>query len=182
MTGRVSGVDCTSACDSMRLVEDLTAEHRREFWREAVTMALYLSLSLLAVLLAVPTSSAATEGELVGQVLLTAIGLLVAHLLAFAVSSRLVSSGILDAQARLVGFAQVVGGLAVVALVTAPLLLFDAPTSLRVAQGLMLGLVACVGYLAARQADISRAKALVYVVLVVLSAVVVLILKAAVGH
>ena len=33
--------------------------------------------------------------------ILTAVGLLVAHLLAFAISSRLVSRGLLDAEARL---------------------------------------------------------------------------------
>jgi hypothetical protein len=159
-----------------------TESHRREFWREAVTMALYLSLSLLAVLLAVPTSTAQSEGDPVGLVLLTAVGLLVAHLLAFAISSRLVSRGVLDAQARLVGFAQIVGGLAVVVLVTVPLLLFDAPTSLRIAQGLMIALVAAVGFLAARQAEVSRGRALLYVAAVVASVLIVLALKAAVGH
>lgn len=162
--------------------EQVTDQHRREFWREAVTMALYLSLSLLAVLLAVPTSASTAEENPVGLVLLTAVGLLVAHLLAFAVSSRLVSRGVLDAQARLIAFAQIMGGLAVVVLVTVPLLLFDAPASLRIAQGLMLALVALVGFLAARQADVSTLRALVYVAAVVASALLVLILKAAVGH
>ena len=69
-----------------------------------------------------------------------------------------------------------------VALVTIPLLLFDAPASLRIAQGLMLALVALVGFLAARQADVSTLRALVYVAAVVASALLVLILKAAVGH
>jgi hypothetical protein len=159
-----------------------TDDHRREFWREAVTMALYLSLSLLAVLLAVPTSTATVEGDPVGLVFLTAVGLLVAHLLAFSISSRLVSRGVLDAQARLIAFAQIVGGLVVVALVTLPLLLFDAPMSLRIAQGLMLALVALVGFLAARQADVSMVRALVYVAAVVASVVIVLLLKAVVGH
>jgi hypothetical protein len=134
------------------------------------------------VLLAVPTSTATVEGDPVGLVLLTAVGLLVAHLLAFSISSRLVSRGVLDAQARLIAFAQIVGGLVVVALVTLPLLLFDAPMSLQIAQGLMLALVALVGFLAARQADVSTMRALVYVAAVVASVVIVLVLKAAVGH
>ena len=151
---------------------------RREFWREAVTMALYLSLSLLAVLVAVPT-----QGEdPVGLLILTAIGLLVAHLLAFAISSRLVTKGVFDAEARRIAGAQVAGGVAVIVLVTLPLLLLDAPASLQVAQGLMVALVAGVAYLAARQANVGRGRALLYTAVVVLSVSVVLILKAAVGH
>lgn len=141
-------------------------------------MALYLSLSLLAVLLALPS---ATHDPL-GPLLLTALGLLVAHLLAFAISSRLVTKGVLDGQARLAIAAQVVGGLVVVALATLPLLVWDAPSGLRVAEALMLALVAGVGYLAARQADVSRLRALVYVALVIASALVVLLVKSLTGH
>lgn len=161
-------------------MSDVTnTSHRREFVREAVTMALYLSLSLLAVLLARPSNPAQDP---VGLLFLTAVALLVAHLLAFAISSRLVSKGVFDAEARLIAFAQICGGALVVTMVMVPLLLFDAPTSVRVSEGLLLGAVGGVGYAAARQADVSRGRAFVYVVIVVASAVLVLLLKAAVGH
>lgn len=161
--------------------EQIDHHARREFVREAVTMALYLSLSLLAVLLAIPTGGATAEDP-VGLLFLTAVGLLVAHLLAFAISSRLVSRGLMDSEARLIAFAQVVGGIIVVVLVMIPMILFDAPTSIQVAEGLLLAFVAGNGYLAARQADISVLRSWLYVASVVVSVVIVLGLKAAVGH
>lgn len=161
---------------------DLPHSSRREFVRESVTMALYLSLSLLAVLLAIPTSSQGSVEDPVGLIFLTAVGLLVAHLLAFAISSRLVSSGSLDAEARLIAVAQIAGGAVVVVLVMLPMIFFDAPTSVQLAQGLLLAFVAGVGYLAARQSQVSRIRSLVYVAVVVVSVLVVLALKAAVGH
>lgn len=155
---------------------------RKEFVREAVTMALYLSLSLLAVLLAIPTSGDKASEDPVGLIFLTAVGLLVAHLLAFGISSRLVSRGDLDAEARLIAFAQIAGGALVVALVMLPMVFFDAPTSIQVAQALLLAFVAGVGYTAARQSDATRLRALLYVGVVVVSVLIVLALKAAVGH
>ena len=151
----------------------------RETVREAVTMALYLSLSLLAVLLAVPAS---TDEDPVALVVLTALGLLVAHLVAFSISSRLVSEGVFDAESRRVAAAQVAAGLAVVALVTVPMLLFDAPTSLYVAQALLVLVVVGVGYLAARAARASVLRSVAYVAVVVLAVACVLVLKALVGH
>lgn len=141
-------------------------------------MALYLGLSLLAVLLAIP----AAEEPSVQVLAITAMGLLVAHLLAFAVSSRLVSHGELDSEARRIAGAQVAGGLAVVVLVTLPLLLFEAPLGVRVAEALLLGLVAAVGYLAARQAEVSRIRAAVYAVAVVVLALIVVVVKGLTGH
>ena len=151
----------------------------RETVRAAVTMALYLSLSLLAVLLAVPSN---TSEEPVALVTLTALGLLVAHLVAFTISSRLVSEWVFDAESRRVASAQIASGLAVVALVTVPMLLFDAPTSLYVAQALLLLVVAGVGYLAARASHASVLRSVVYVAVVLVVVAGVLALKALVGH
>ena len=153
------------------------AVEKRETVREAVTMALYLSLSLLAVLLAVPTT---VQEDPVALVVLTAVGLLVAHLLAFTISSRLVSEGVLDAESRRIAAAQILSGLGVVVLVTIPMLLFDAPTSLYVAEALLL--LVAVGYLAAKAARASTLRSVVYVAVVVGSVLVVLALKAMVGH
>jgi len=165
------------------MTEPTAAHHEghREFVREAVTMALYLSLSLLAVLLAIPSTSAPQEDP-VSLVFLTAVGLLVAHLLASAISSRLVSRGMLDGEARLSAFAQVAAGAFVIGLVMIPMILFDAPTSIRVAEGLLLAFVAWMGYLAARQADVSVLRSWMYVLSVIVSVLIVLALKAAVGH
>ncbi len=113
---------------------------------------------------------------------LTAVGLLVAHLLAFAISSRLVSRGLLDAQARLIATALLVAGAFVIVLVMIPMILFDAPTSIQVAEGLLLAFVASMGYLAARQAQVSKVRSWVYVLSVIVSVLIVLALKSAIGH
>ncbi len=142
-------------------------------------MALYLSLSLLAVLLAV---SATVQEDPVALVTLTAIGLLVAHLVAFSISSRLVSEGVFDAESRRIASVQILAGLAVVVLVTVPMLLFDAPTSLYVAEAVLLLVVVGVGYLAARAARASVVRSVAYVATVVVVVLAVLALKAMVGH
>lgn len=152
---------------------------QRETVREGVTMALYLSLSLLAVLLAVPTT---TQEDPVALVTLSALGLLGAHLIAFTISSRLVSEGVFDAESRRVATAQVAAGLAIVILVTIPMLLFDAPTSLYVAEALLLLVVVGVGYLAARAAKASVLRSVIYLAVVLIVVAGVLVLKALVGH
>lgn len=152
----------------------------KEFVREGVTMALYLSLSLLAVLLALPSST--TDEDPVGLVFLTASGLLVAHLLASAIASRLVSRGLLEPAARAVAMAQIGAGLLVIAIVLLPLLVFDPPTSVTLAEGLLLAFVCWVGYVAARQANVSRARSWIYVVIVLICVAMVLMVKAIAGH
>lgn len=169
----------TQASGGVAVAHIENAVEKRETVREAVTMALYLSLSLLAVLLAVPTT---VQEDPVALVVLTAVGLLVAHLLAFTISSRLVSEGVLDAESRRIAAAQILSGLGVVVLVTIPMLLFDAPTSLYVAEALLLLVVVAVGYLAAKAARASTLRSVVYVAVVVGSVLVVLALKAMVGH
>lgn len=153
----------------------------KEFVREAVTMALYLSLSLIAVLLAIPAPSP-EEGDPIKVMFLTASGLLIAHLLAGSIASRLVSRGLIDPEGRAVAIAQIVGGLGVIALVIAPLLVLNPPWSLRMAVWLLLAFVCWVGYVAARQASVSRIRALAYVAVILLVVVAVLFIKSFVGH
>ena len=86
-------------------------------------MALYLSLSLLAVILATSPQAGESRSELAVTLLLTTLGLLIAHILAFAVSSRLVSQGQLDAESRRSIGAQAGAGLVVAVVVTLPIVL-----------------------------------------------------------
>ncbi len=74
-------------------MDETDRAHHVDRLQEGVTMALYISISLLAVMLALPRgleSVAEHPAEVVG---LTGIGLIVAHLAAFTMSSRLVSEG-----------------------------------------------------------------------------------------
>ena len=100
---------------------DATSEEdAREWFHEALTMALYVSLSLLAVLLAQPPGARLSESNLWLTVLITAVALLLAHQVAFRLSSRLVNKGLLDPAAwRLLG-AQTAGGLFAAAVASLP--------------------------------------------------------------
>lgn len=153
----------------------------KEFARESVTMALYLSLSLLAVLLAIPADSLNGKNP-VGVLLMTAIGLLVAHLLASAIASRLVSGGVLDAESRATFAAQILAGVVVTLLMLLPMLFVHPPGSFWLSEGLLLAFVCWVGYVAARQAEKSALRAWAYVAAVFLSVVLVLVVKSFAEH
>ena len=111
--------------DNHRMVAEHNAdatseEDAREWFHEALTMALYVSLSLLAVLLAQPPGARLSESNLWLTVLITAVALLLAHQVAFRLSSRLVNKGLLDPAAwRLLG-AQTAGGLFAAAVASLP--------------------------------------------------------------
>lgn len=157
-------------------MSEQVVSQRREAVREFVTMALYVSLSLLAVVIATP-EMAATRSGVAATVFLTALGLLIAHVLAYSVSSRLVSEGRIDAESRLILTMQVAAGLTVAVIATIPVLLADAPLGPQITEGLLVGIVAVVGYLAVRQRDGSRGRALVYAGAVIAGVAVVLLMK-----
>lgn len=154
-----------------------------EVARESVTMALYQSLSLLAVLLATPTPSGGedTRTEVAVIVLLTGLGLLAAHHMAFRMSSRLVNAGALSDDSLRLLRAQALGGLPVVVLAAVPPLVFGAQAGSLVSEVLLLAIVGLVGYRAARQGT-TRIRALIYVAVILGFAAAVIGLKLAVGH
>jgi len=167
---------------------DLTPEakeaaERREAAREAITMALYQALSLLAVLLATPTASddAAGRVALAVTVLLTGLGLLLAHHVAFRLSTRLVNEGVVSDESLRLLRAQAIGGLPVVVLAAIPPLLLGPSLGIAVSEGLLLVLVAVTGYRAVRQTR-NRTRALGYLVGLVVVIALLMLLKTAVGH
>lgn len=140
-------------------------------------MALYISVSLVAVMLALPRnleSLAQHPAVLVG---ITGIGLILAHLAAFTLSSRLVNEGLLSARARDLVGAQLVGGLAVTALAIVPLLILEGYPAIVVSEVVLLALIATVGFRVARVAQLSRTRAALYVGGVVVGALALLWLK-----
>lgn len=153
---------------------------RIEVLREGTTMALYISLSLLAVMAAVPTADAGSELAL--TVLLTSVGLVLAHQLAFRMSSRLFAEGSrLGSVAPRILMAQLAGGAAITLLAILPLVLFG-PSSYRVSMALLLLFVLVVGYLVARSAPVSRTRALAYDAVILVLVVAVVTVKTLVGH
>jgi hypothetical protein len=150
---------------------------------EGLTMALYVSLSLLAVTVALPSSGPAGDaGEVALLVVFTSTGLILAHLVAFRLSSRILHAGSWEAsEAAKVG-AQVLGGAAVTVVAALPVLLLGPALGTTVAEALLLGIVALAGLVVARQARMPPMRALGYVLVVVLVVVGVLAVKSIAGH
>ena len=155
----------------------------REQIREGVLMALYIGLSLLAVLLVSPSPDEDdTAREVAATVFLTALGLVLAHQVAFRLATRLVNHGDLDAAARTALTAQRKAGLLVAVVAALPVLLLGGEVGLLVSELLMLGLVAVVGYAVGRASGRTRWRSVTYVLTVVLAVGVVLSIKLAVAH
>jgi hypothetical protein len=158
-------------------------DHAQERKREGVTMALYISLSLLAVLVALPsTLNPGTAESPALTILLTSIGLILAHVLAFRISTRLAHRGQLSATNLELLAAQISGGLAVTFVAVFPVLIIGGPEGVRAAELLLLAFVAVVGYVAARSVPLSPLRALAYVAAVVALTLVVLWVKNLVHH
>jgi len=157
--------------------------HRQARVREGLTMALYIGLSLLAVMVALPRNvTAALDPHPAVTLFLTSISLLIAHQLAFRLSARLAHQGALGAEHLDLLAAQVIGGLAVTTVAVIPVLLFEGTTGVVIAELALLAFIAAVGYASARTIHVSRARALLSVLGVVALVLVVLWIKDLVHH
>ncbi len=150
---------------------------------EVTTMALYLSLSLLAVLIALPEVNPAEDNRFEeGLVVLgTGVGLLLAHHVAFRMSTRLVNQGLLTETSRHAMKAQALGGIPVAVLASLPVFLLGEDPGEDVAIFLLLALVLAVGYRSARF-NVRPIRALAYTALLVLVVLGVVIVKLLTHH
>jgi hypothetical protein len=157
--------------------------HRQARVREGLTMALYIGLSLLAVMVALPSDwTAVLDPHPAVTLFLTSISLLIAHQLAFRLSARLAHGGALGAEHLDLLAAQVVGGLAVTTVAVVPVILFEGRTGVVIAELALLAFIAAVGYASARTIHVSRARAVLSVLGVVALVLVVLAIKELVHH
>lgn len=159
------------------------AAHRRVLVREMLASALYVALVLLGALIAVPTDRLPSDSDMVRLMLGTAVGLLLAHWLAFRLAARITAEdgGWTPSAAQEAG-AQLIGGLAVAALAAAPFLVLDGPAA-RVGSLLILAaLPAVTGCLIARLRGRSWVFAMTAGGLVLALAVGVVVLKNTLGH
>jgi hypothetical protein len=157
------------------------SHERLELIREATTMALYVSLSLLAVLIALPVSHQDERAKAGLIVFGTALGLVLAHHVAFRLSTRLVSGGLLTPESVNALKAQALGGIPVAIVAALPVLVLGEDPGELVAEAVLLAFVAFVGYRSAR-ASSSPARSLVYVAGLVIAVIGVVLVKLAVGH
>jgi hypothetical protein len=117
-----------------------TATESRLVIRESVTMALYITISLLAVLAAQPPGDRSVIGVL-GIIWGTTLGLSLAHWLAFRLAARLFSGSVLDRHDRVAMAAQGVSAVGVATLASAPLLVADGESALDLSRLVLAGLV-----------------------------------------
>lgn len=180
----------TDPAASLPVAEDGLQHPRREYTaselhllHEVTTMALYLSLSLLAVLIALPNANPEEDNRFQEglTVLVTGLGLLLAHHVAYRMSSRLVNQGLLTDASRHAMKAQALGGLPVAALASLPVFLLGEDPGEDVAIFLLLALVLGVGYRSARF-NVRPIRALAYTALLVLVVLGVVVVKLLTHH
>jgi hypothetical protein len=132
--------------------------------RESITMGLYITISLLAVLSAQP------HGDSTGAVLTvvwgTTLGLTLAHWLAFQLTARLFAGTQLPSHERMTMVGQAVAALGVACLASVPLLV-HASYGLALSRSILAGLVGLFAFGAARRHGASLGRATVYALVVV---------------
>lgn len=171
------------AADGPGREDEARTAHQRERLREGVTMALYVSLSLLAVMLALPRDVGASASESPAMVIfLTAVGLILAHQLAYRLSTRLAHEGQLHPEHLDILGAQLVGGLAVTVVAVVPLIVVEGRPGVILSELILLAFIAVVSYTAARLVPHGRLRALGYAGGIVFIALGVLWVKGLVGH
>ncbi len=155
--------------------------HRHEEWREGVTMAIYINLSLLAVLLVIPENSTQTRAQLVVFILASTLGLLLAHQVAFRLSSKFVHRGEIHHNLSRLLLAQGAGAATAAALASAPVLIFGAE-GIWLSEVLLLAFVCLIGFIASRSGGASILKAIGYVAFLIVIVTALIIFKTIANH
>ena len=136
-------------------------EHKLELRKEALTMALYVAVCLMAALIAIP-ESAAEQTTVIGLIWGITLGLALAHWFAFRVSARMVGAGtVRTSDVELIG-AQLLGAAGVALVVSVGVLLLPDSAELESAEFLLAALISLIGFAVARGAGASLLRAVVY--------------------
>lgn len=157
--------------------------HAQLVAREFFAAALYMALVLLAALVAVPVERLPDDAALITTLAGTAIGLILAHWLAFRLAAHLTAEGGFGAAtaAREAG-AQIMGGLGVALIASLPFLVLDGDEALRVTLFLLAALPALTGLAIARLRGRSWVTSVITAGIVFGVAVLVVAVKVALGH
>ena len=149
---------------------ELRPESERRFLRrEATTMALYVSIVLLAALAALPAGheeGGSVDGptgiELVALLWGTTLGLAIAHSFAFVVATQGLGHGRLDLHDRREAAAELAGAVAVAAVATVPILVLSEEAEQRVVPFVLALVIGVVGYLVERLNGRTRVASLLF--------------------
>lgn len=144
-------------------------------------MALYISLSLLAVLVALPAHHEPSGLTAAVTIVGAAFGLVLAHHVALRLSSRLVDQGLVTTESLHLLGAQLSGALPVVLVAALPPLVLGGTAGRVLSEVLLLVFVAGVGYRAARQSA-GTGRSIAYVGWLIVVVGLVVAVKTAVGH
>jgi hypothetical protein len=132
-------------------------EERDELAREALTMILYVSVVLLAALVALPVDP---EWNLAAVIWGTAIGLAVAHWFAFRVAARLFGDGRLQRHDAQLAVVQVLAAVLVALVASLPLLFLSDESGAEVATIELAAVIGLAGYQTARRSGAGHGRAL----------------------
>ncbi|MGJ7439856.1 hypothetical protein [Aquipuribacter sp. MA13-6] len=157
--------------------------HRQVLRREFLAAALYMALVLLAGLVVVPTGYLPSDRTIVATMLGTAVGLVLAHWLAFRLASHVSdASGVWPGSAAQEAGAQVLGGLAVATAGAVPFLLLDGTTALRLSLLALGAMPAVVGLGIARSRGRSWLSSAFFAAAVLVLSLAVVLVKSLLGH
>jgi hypothetical protein len=162
--------------------ETETEAERRMAAREFLAAALYMALVQWAALVAVPTDKVPDNETVVALLLGTAVGLVLAHWLAFRLASDLSEGGFAAGSAAREAGAQVAGGLIVGVIAAVPFVLLDGETAIDVAVLILAALPALTGLAIARLRGHSWTTSVVIGAVVLSISLAVVGVKAAAGH
>src|SRR5262245_61542338 len=133
---------------------------RRELAREGVTMALYVAITLLATLIAIPSEDVPGTLHTAALIWGGAAGLALAHWLAFDVGARLFSNVHLDRLHRLGGPVSVAAALVVALVATVPMLIAPDDIASEVAIVVLTLILAAAGFGVGRRSGAGVLRAL----------------------
>ena len=151
-------------------------EDRLEVRKEALTMALYVAICLMASLIVIPESAEA-DTTVMGLIWGVTLGLALAHWFAFRVSSRMVGAGTIRSSDVELAGAQLLGAAGVAVVVSVGVLLLPDSLELEGAEFLLAALISLIGFAVARGAGASLLRAVVYSLFVLVCAVIIAVLK-----
>ncbi len=144
-------------------------------------MSLYVAIALLAALMAVPDATGRPVAEVLGIVWGTTIGLAVAHLFAFRVSSRLVSDGRIHPHDAKIAAAQLAGAAVVAVLCTIPVVLLADSAEFDAVRIVLATYISVVGYQVASSNGSPRGRAVIYAGSVLVTALAIAVFKNVLG-
>lgn len=155
---------------------------RRELSREAVTMALYVSITLLAALVALPSDDVPGTLHTAALIWGGAAGLALAHWLAFDVGIRLFQTAHLDRLHRLGGPVSLAAALAVALVASIPILIAPDDVASEVAISVLAFILAAAGFAVGRRSGAGLVRALAGGAILLVAAGIVVAIKIAIDY